>query len=277
MTYTQYPVHPALQNWIRYFWSYQSDAAKIDKLHIRSFADCYPRLIFQDINSFAPIQTEGGYVMPACYLSGLDTKPSGGSWETRFSHFGVSFYPHTLHAVFRLDAAEITNETPDILALDNTGLPDLLLMATSNQERVSILSKYFYDKLFIVKKDRIINDLVHQPLMQQISNQGNLVNIAGHYNISERQLQRRFKQNIGVSASKFKRLQKFEKALQLISSAKYGTLTRLGYDLGYADQSHFISDFKEFSGLSPYEFIKMTNLGSESASFIYPETPHLSF
>ncbi len=277
MTYTQYPVHPSLQNWIRYFWSYQSDAAKIDKLHIRSFADCYPRLIFQDIHSFSPIQTEDGYVMPACYLSGLDTKPSGGNWETRFSHFGVSFYPHTLHAVFRLDAAGITNETPDILALDNTGLTDLLLMARTNQERVSILSKYFYDKLFVVKKDRIINDLVHQPLMNQICNDGNLANIAGHYNISERQLQRRFKQNIGVSASKFKRLQKFEKALQLMSSARYGTLTRLGYDLGYSDQSHFISDFKEFSGLSPYEFIKMTNLGSESASFIYPETPRLSF
>lgn len=271
MTYQQYPVHPSLQNWIRYFWSYQGDALEVKALHVRSFADCYPRLIYQDITSFSPIKDSEGNTMPICYLSGLDTRPSVGHWENRFSHFGVSFFPHALHALFQIDATEIINETPDFWALDNTAIPHILLAATSNIERVAILSKYFYDKLFAAKKDRVINDLIHQPLIHQLSIDGNLANIAAYYNISERQMQRKFKTNIGVSANKFHKLQQFEKALELMSSAQYGSLTRLGYDLGYSDQSHFIKDFRAFSGLSPYEFIKKTNLGSESASFIYTE------
>lgn len=271
MKYQQYPVHPALQHWIRYFWSYQGDEITAQPLHIRSFADCYPRLIFQDIASFSPVKNGDGDIMPICYLSGLDTKPSDGYWESRFSHFGVSFFPHALHALFRIDASEITNETPDILALDKTIIPHILLTATSNLERVDILSKYFYERLFKVKNDKIINDLIHQPLIHQLGVDGNLSTIADHYNISERQMQRRFKQSVGVTASKFNRVQKFEKALKLMSSARYGTLTRVAYDLGYADQSHFIADFKAFSGLSPYEFIRKTNIGSESASFIYTD------
>ncbi|TKC10157.1 AraC family transcriptional regulator [Pedobacter polaris] len=271
MKYHQYPVHPALQNWIRYFWSYEGDTTAINQLHIRSFADCYPRLIFQDIASFSPVKNGNGDIMPICYLSGLDTKPSDGFWESRFSHFGVSFFPHALHALFRIDASEITNETPDILALDKTIIPQILLATTNNFERVTILSKYFYDRLFDGKNDKIINDLIHQPLIYQLSIDGNLGNISDYYNISERQMQRKFKQNVGVSPGKFFRLQKFEKALKLLPSIQYGTLTQLAYDLGYADQSHFISDFKSFSGLSPYEFMRKPSLGSESASFIYAE------
>jgi AraC-like DNA-binding protein len=277
MIYKQYPVHPALQNWIRYFWSYQSEPSQLEHLHVRSFADCYPRLIFQDLSSFSPIRDADGNQMPICYISGLDTRPSSASWESRFSHFGVSFYPHALTAVFGLDATGLTNQMPDILELGDGGLTSLLTLAKDHQQRVSVLSKYFYDRLFSRKYDRIITDLIHQPLMNKISNDGNLGAIADHYRISERQLQRRFKQNIGVTASKYKRLQKFEKALQLVSSVSYGGLTGLSYGLGYADQSHFINDFKEFSGFSPYEFIKMNDLGSESASFIYKETSSLSF
>jgi AraC-like DNA-binding protein len=76
---------------------------------------------------------------------------------------------------------------------------------------------------------------------------------------------------VGVSARKFARVAKFEKSLPALSLTDYGSLTQLAYDLEYSDQSHFIKDFKLFSGLSPYEFVKQSSLGSESASFIYIE------
>ncbi len=60
MKYCQYPVDPVLQSWIRYFWSYDADASAVTTLYIRSFADCYPRLIFQDISSFSPIKNAAG-------------------------------------------------------------------------------------------------------------------------------------------------------------------------------------------------------------------------
>ncbi|WP_166923387.1 helix-turn-helix domain-containing protein [Flavobacterium poyangense] len=269
MKYTTYPVHEKLKTWIRYFWSYDASVVKKEELHIRSFADQYPRLIFQDISTFSPIRDAQGNTMPLCYLSGVDTRPTEAFWENQFSHFGVSFYPHALHAFFRINAAELTNEMPDILLLDTTEIPFLLLNAKDHRERVAILSKYFFEKIDNGKIDIALSDLIHSHNFQCYNGEKDQKKIARHYGFSERQLQRRFKTNVGVSMTKFNRLARFEKALKVLPSAVYGELTTLTYDLNYADQSHLISDFKEFSDLSPYQFIKKESLGAESSSFIY--------
>lgn len=271
MDYRQYPVHPVLRKWIRYFWSYDVYTPQVQTLHVRSFADRYPRLIFQDINSSSFIKETNGNIKPICYLSGIDTVPTNTFWDSRFSHFGVSFHPHALNTFFGLDASQLTNQTPDIQLLDKEKLTHLLIGAKNHKERVDILQRYFYEKVAIRTSDMIIENLFYENWFDKLDNDIKLDAVAKHFKISERQLQRRFKQCIGVSARKFSRLAKFEKSLQALSSAQYGNLTGVAYDVGYADQSHFIHDFKLFSGVSPYEFIRNKTLGSESASFIYIE------
>ncbi|HMR91744.1 MAG TPA: helix-turn-helix domain-containing protein [Chitinophagaceae bacterium] len=269
MSYKQYPVHPSLKNWIRYFWSYDVYTSHVHALHIRSFADRYPRLIFQDIRMFSPIKDASGAAKPVCYLSGIDTAPVDAFWDSRFSHFGVSFQPHALHTIFGINAAELTNQMPCIQLLEKNEMPGRLLKAKTHEERARLLNRYFYSKIAIAKPDAIINDLFAGKRAGKLDSGEGLAAIAKHYQISERQVQRRFRQNTGVSARKFARMAKFEKSLQALSTARYGSLTRLAYSLDYADQSHFASDFKLFSGLTPYEFVKNNNLGSESSSFIY--------
>lgn len=271
MTYQQYPVHPALRNWIRYFWSYDVYTTDVQALHIRSFADRYPRLIFQDMNTSSPIREATGSAKPICYLSGIDTLPTEAFWESRFSHFGVSFQPHALQAIFGIRADELTNQTPDLQLLEKKELTDWLLGAKDHTERTTILSHYFYGKLAQNRPDAIINDLFCGHWADELDDGLRLGALANHYHLSERQFQRRFKQSVGVSARKFARLAKFEKSLGALANARYGSLTQLAYSLGYTDQSHFIKDFQLFSGLSPYAFAKDTILGSESSSFIYLE------
>lgn len=41
------------------------------------------------------------------------------------------------------------------------------------------------------------------------------------------------------------------------------SLTDIAYDCGYYDQSHFINDFKEFSGYSPKVYFSGNAEGSE--------------
>ena len=36
-------------------------------------------------------------------------------------------------------------------------------------------------------------------------------------------------------------------------------MTTVAYDFGYADQSHFIREFKDFSGVTPKEFLKQNS------------------
>lgn len=271
MGYKQYPVHPTLKNWVRYFWSYDSYTPTVQALHIRSFADRYPRLIFQDIRNSSPIKDAWGNEKPICYLSGIDTAPSNAFWDSRFSHFGVSFEPHALHTIFGIDATALTNQMPDIQLLEKKELSTILINAKTHERRIKLLSSYFYEKITIAKQDTIINDLILGNWTDKLDNENKIASIAKHYHISERQIQRRFKMHVGVSARKFSRIVKFENSLQALSNARYGNLVQLAYSLDYSDQSHFINDFKLFSGLSPYDFVKGNSLGSESSSFIYPE------
>ncbi|WP_350340143.1 helix-turn-helix domain-containing protein [Paraflavitalea speifideaquila] len=47
----------------------------------------------------------------------------------------------------------------------------------------------------------------------------------------------------------------FQEALQQYGST-FKSLTDIAYECGYYDQSHFIHDFKEFSGYHPGQYFK---------------------
>lgn len=269
MSYKQYPVHPFLQKWIRYFWSYDVYTEQVQSLHIRSFADRFPRLIFQDIRSSSLIKEKSGVNKPICYLSGIDTQPSEAFWESRFSHFGISFHPHGLHALFGISAHELTNHTPDIQCIVKEEITALLLNTQLHEEKITILERYFYDKIIRNKRDWMMDEIMHTHVFDLSSCEKNMALLSKKFQLSERQLQRRFKQSTGVSLRTFSQLIKFEKSLSRLARANYGDLTCIAYDLEYADQAHFNREFKGFSGLTPYEFVRKQTIGSESASFIY--------
>ena len=76
------------------------------------------------------------------------------------------------------------------------------------------------------------------------------------YGISERQLERRFKQTVGLSPKLFMRITKFQKAMTGIMSGNYKNFSEIVYDLGYSDQSRFISDIKEFTNYTPKQILQ---------------------
>ncbi|RFZ94923.1 AraC family transcriptional regulator [Mucilaginibacter conchicola] len=84
------------------------------------------------------------------------------------------------------------------------------------------------------------------------------VNSAGFSNFtgfSERYLEKKFKEHIGMSPKKFARITRmlsFIKSLQAADDAS--TLTVQAYRAGYFDQAHLNHDFKALTGTTPSEF-----------------------
>lgn len=267
MKYLTYAPPKELQAYVRYFWSFESPQSKGYELCIKSFADKYPRLIFQNLNGFESLRYRNGDKLPVCYLSGIDTRTSEAWMDSAFSHFGASFYPHALTAFFEIESNTLVNTIPDIRLICNQPIQQQLEYARSHHERVTILSKYLFNKLNASRaNDLLINHLIHTTKFDSMDN---LVAKRDFYNISERQLQRRFKNNVGISIKKFQRILRFEKALQLLAKATYKDLTAIAHQLEYTDQSHFIHEFVEFARVTPYDFIRANSLGSDSSSFIY--------
>jgi AraC-like DNA-binding protein len=266
MTYQQYAPPSVLKRYVRYFWSFDVVQHPQAALHIKSFADKYPRLIFQDLNGFEPLRDLDGMAMPMCYVSGIDTRQTGSVMLGSFSHFGVSFFPHAL-ASFLADAPrDLLNSTPHIELLSTSTVHAALDQAKNHLERVQLVSKFLMDNMTASEHDLLIDELIHSHGGDDEISMAALQKI---YRVSERSLQRRFKAAVGISHKKYQRILRFEKSLDLLKDASYRALTTIAHQLKYTDQSHFIKDFTAFAGISPYTFVRNKSIGSESSSFIY--------
>lgn len=72
--------------------------------------------------------------------------------------------------------------------------------------------------------------------------------------ISERQLERRFLQRVGLTPKRFAALRRFERATAMAEGAP--SLTDAALAAGYYDQSHFIREFRRFTGSAPGELLR---------------------
>jgi transcriptional regulator GlxA family with amidase domain len=74
--------------------------------------------------------------------------------------------------------------------------------------------------------------------------------VADRIGWSTRQLQRRFKDTVGISPKLFGRMQRFQGVFRAMEDAA-SDWANAAVHRGYYDQAHLIRDFREFSGKTP--------------------------
>ncbi len=78
---------------------------------------------------------------------------------------------------------------------------------------------------------------------------------AKYLGLSQRRFIQVFKAEVGMTPKLFSRIQRFQRARTFIQQNPAPNWAALAFDLGYFDQSHFIREFLEFSGLSPTDYL----------------------
>jgi AraC-like DNA-binding protein len=78
---------------------------------------------------------------------------------------------------------------------------------------------------------------------------------AEYLGLSQRRFIHVFKSEVGMTPKLFSRIQRFQQTRTFIQYNPSINWADLAVDLGYFDQSHFIREFLEFSGLSPTDYI----------------------
>lgn len=176
--------------------------------------------------------------------------------EKSFGIFGVYFYPFALPQAFSIPACELSDQTPDLIAfLGNEGaeLEEKIMLADNNMERVHIMTSFLQKKI-TEKNDARVNAVRY--IISQIIHSGGLVpvkELAGQSFLSVRQFERNFKIYSGFNPKLYSRIIRFQATTQQYGNTKKN-LTDIAYDCGYYDQSHFIHDFKQFSGYHPKQY-----------------------
>jgi AraC-like DNA-binding protein len=242
---------PALRDIVRFFWTFEGMASQEQPYVLRTVANGCPELLFHYKGAFLELCRDGKA------RSSFTTGIHGQANEHRrfvvresFGIFGVYLYPYALQSIFGIPGIELTNQLPALELIPGTDASrviDSMQGALNNQERVQIITDFLFRRRLPLKHDDIAH-AVRTTL--KLKGMVNIRELSAQYSRSYRQFERNFKEHTGFSAKTFSRIVRFNSLMQRPPSA-HKSLTQLALDFGYYDQSHFIHDFKMFSGYSP--------------------------
>ena len=169
--------------------------------------------------------------------------------------FLIEFKPNGFNRLFKVPANEICNTTfpaSELIGKEIAYLYEQLLNATSLEEKVCFADNYL---LNIINSQKALysNDGITKISYQLLNNshRGNISEYANKANMSVRNFERRFSEQVGTSPKLFCRLLRFNKAFKTKISFTKLSWTDIAYESGYYDTMHLIKEFKQFANASP--------------------------
>ena len=133
--------------------------------------------------------------------------------------------------------------------------------------RIAILERFLLDRL--PPADPMIE--VVDGVMQLIAGDRSITRVetvVERTGLNARTLQRCFVRYVGASPKWVVGRYRLQEAAERLAREGTGALSRLAYELGYADQAHFIRDFRNIVGATPAEYARRAAVarhGTESA------------
>jgi len=173
----------------------------------------------------------------------------------------VVFQPNGIHQLLGIPANEFLDS---IISIDAVlGKNGLILQDKlseyNDQKRIELLNHFFSN--LISKKSQSNQLIITNSLDFIASKKGHfsVAQLVKHTGYTERHLERKFKECIGLNPKKFGNVVRLHYFLKLLKDkSKTSNLTPICYDAGFSDQSHLIKEFRKHTGISPKEYLNNT-------------------
>lgn len=253
---------PQLADYVRFFWFLEGNAT-IDKPFVHhAFAYHCPEFVFcykgQFSHRFA-CEAEGNLISG---IYGQTQTFARIASDADFGVFGFYVYPYALAQLFRLPANEFTGQSVDMKTFygrPGVILEEKIMLATDNDQRFKLVCDFLEAQLKNVRPayTGICTSI------KSISNcyQGiSVKSLAANNFLSLRQFERRFKEFSGFTPKLFLRIARFNSMLN--KPFQNRPLTLIADTYGYHDESHFIHDFRKFSGRNPKEYFNQETIAA---------------
>ena len=199
--------------------------------------------------------------LPASFLYGQLNGFKDLYSENEITLIIVVFQPRGIHQLLGIPASEFHDSiipVEDVFDQKITALQEKLSQP-NNQTRVELLNHFFRS---LIAEKSISNQLIIDLSLNFI------IASKGHFSIkqlveytgyTERHLERKFKECIGLNPKKFGNVVKLHHFLKLLKCKTEDlNLTAICYDAGFSDQSHLIKEFKKQTGITPTEYLHNT-------------------
>ena len=217
------------------------------------YANGSPTIVFQSAMGSSQSHDAGNLM-----LCGQTISHDELLFNESFTLIAYFLRPHALKSLFGINACELTDGNIDLNYLKSAreiNLQEQLL----NEQQLDVRLKMMNDYIFELSVSNIFDyaKIAFATNALKANYHPNaLVDLQKELNTTERSLQRLFESNVGISPRMFKRVWQFHAAFQQLNRYQFSKLTDIAYEHGFADQSHFIRVFEEFTALTPGEYLQ---------------------
>ncbi|WP_184548402.1 AraC family transcriptional regulator [Mucilaginibacter sp. FT3.2] len=225
----------------------------------RIFSDGNPGMVFHFKRPLLQYNTGDitPKLQPECFVYGQITNYNNLCSAEEIGMLVVVLQPYALFSLFKMAAHEVLNATinlVDLLGSEARELEEKVMEALSMTDAIAIVERFLIRR--VTRWDdgdsNVFLALNHIYTQKGMVNISNLLKVVP---VTERQLERKFKEWIGISPKKMAdvvRLQNFLKSLQ--KHPFYDNIALLSYSYGYYDQAHFNNYFKKHTGITPLQY-----------------------
>jgi AraC-like DNA-binding protein len=195
---------------------------------------------------------------PQSIISGLSNSFSDVSTFGAAGVVFVAFQPVGACHFFRFPLSEIENQSldmKDIFSKEIKEVEEKLYCKTNFEERAKVIDSFLLKKMSVVKQHDYLLLQKGVKIIKQNRGQMNTAALSTQLFATSKSLERKFSAFLGMTPKQYFKLIRFQATIEDMTLRKGIPLTDFAYSNGYSDQSHFIRDFKTFSGFTPKEFI----------------------
>ena len=167
---------------------------------------------------------------------------------------GVLLQPTTLSWLLQLNMSELANMAYDgqLIDADFKVLHEQMEESSSIRQKIRLFEKYFVRQLALTQPNtRLADDAI--TLLQH--EQTTIQRLAEKLNVSQRHLEIKFRQAVGLPVKTYSLILRFQKMEQQLKSLRQVHWPQMAFAHEYYDQNHFIKEFKRFTGHTPSGYL----------------------
>lgn len=193
----------------------------------------------------------------------LLTQPNGVTyWQGNYVLFCVQFKSNGISAIFGIPQRILINSilpAENILGSDNALLTEQFECCAGIQDMAMCMNDYLTKKLLNQKHTNYTNTIACiSDIILRNKGVVSLDALSMHANMSFRNFERRFVDEVGMTPKLYSRITRFYNAVENKMLHPYKKWTDIAYENGYFDQGHFIKEVKTFSSKTPEELFNDT-------------------
>lgn len=261
---TQIKPSPLLQPFIHCYALRKFNTGQITMPQpMHAMNECYMTFFLKDKYNIVKDESEKVQYRMSSALCSLFTASQGCAYfKGDYSLLSVQFKSNGFFAIFGIPQRILINSilpVEDILGKDTPLITEQLESSNDISEMSRYLNAYFVKKLFSQKHKHYTNVIAR--ISHSIFKNKGLVSIdslAYDANMSLRNFERRFIDEVGMSPKLYTRITRFFLALENKMMHPQKNWTAITHESGYFDQAHFIKECKEFSSRAPEELFQFT-------------------